>query len=49
MREADRIAKKVLTKEIAEKVTKLSDEKAEKLLPKLRGLEDFFEIALKEK
>lgn len=43
MREADRLAKKVLTKKMAEKVAKLSDERAKKLLPQLRKIESYFD------
>ena len=43
MREADRIAKKVLSPKIARKVKKLNDERAKKLLPELRVLEEYMD------
>ena len=43
MREADRIAKKVLARPLAKKIESLSDEKAKNLEPELKALERFFD------
>ena len=48
MDEVERIARKVLTKELAKKVEELPDNKQKDLLPDLQKLEDFLDACLKE-